>query len=401
MKNTNNITSKILILILIISIYFSLSDRYINMNYISVLSIVLLLIHIISVKKYSVKINKTFMLLFSISIIFLISSFVFSSVYSLKYSIYFLAGVFLYLIGSNIKDKKTYIINCLKNFSFLFAIMTIMSALVGSNFNYIYKMFFNNTRYLEIISLAEYNCFSGIAGQTGLNAFFISIGLLITYINILTKKNKVKQNLIILLIYITALMLTAKRAILLYNIIMMIAIICYQNRKNLLKMIKYFSILLTIGAIIVIAMYSVFPRVFYVVERFFNQTDISTGRFDLYEEAWQIFEENRLYGIGINNFSDYMEQKNGNSIQAHNVPIQLLAEIGLFQTIYVLSIVIYIYIISIKKTNSSHEIESYYGIAIQTLFLLYFITGNALYDVPILYIYIIALILSNNKKRRI
>lgn len=398
MKDPNNIISNIAITILIIGIFFSLSNKYVNMTYCCVLGTILLLIYVILLKKNNIKINKIFIMLFSVSIVFFISSFVFYSKSGFKYSMYFFIGTMLYLAGSNLPEKKTYIIKCLKLFSGIFAIITIVSTVLGDKFYYIYGLLFEAKRYYEVVGLAQYNCFSGIAGQTGLNAFFISIGLLITYIDIFTTKNKITKNTIMIIIYMIALMLTAKRAILLYNIIIMVLIIFYKNRNNLLKMIKYMSIVFISGIIIFFTIYNVMPKAFYVIERFFNQKDISTGRFDLYAEAWDIFEENSFYGIGINNFSDYLEQKKGTSIQVHNVPLQLLTELGVFQAIYVLSIISYIFLISIIDAKKNKKIEMYYGIAIQILFLMYFVTGNAIYDVPILYTYIISLILTNARK---
>lgn len=212
------------------------------------------------------------------------------------------------------------------------------------------------------------------------------------------ENKKQKENYIAVFIHIIALLLTAKRAFIIFDLFIFLFMIFIKYKKNIKKLINKFTLITISGIIIILLVYSVFPGKIRVFDRFFSQKDFSSGRFELYEYAVALLNDNLLFGIGINNFNNIVADKLGYKIAVHNVFLQLLTELGLLLGIYVILVIGIIYKRSIKKLSNKANINVYYGIGIQTLFILYFFTGNSLFDTSTLYIYFISLFLIFNKR---
>ena len=58
--------------------------------------------------------------------------------------------------------------------------------------------------------------------------------------------------------------------------------------------------------------------------------DGGSGRFILWERAWDYFTQHFLFGIGAYNFPDYNELYHGENIQVHNMFLDILSESGVF-----------------------------------------------------------------------
>ncbi|WP_283153435.1 O-antigen ligase family protein [Guptibacillus hwajinpoensis] len=58
--------------------------------------------------------------------------------------------------------------------------------------------------------------------------------------------------------------------------------------------------------------------------------DGGSGRFVLWERAWDYFTSHFLIGIGAYNFPDYNELYHGENIQVHNMFLDILSESGIF-----------------------------------------------------------------------
>ena len=59
-------------------------------------------------------------------------------------------------------------------------------------------------------------------------------------------------------------------------------------------------------------------------------SDGGSGRFVLWERAWDYFTSHFLLGIGAYNFPDYNELYHGENIQVHNMFLDILSESGVF-----------------------------------------------------------------------
>lgn len=212
-----------------------------------------------------------------------------------------------------------------------------------------------SSRKFTLSYLNNFNFHSGIAGQTGTNAFYLSTGLGMIVSIILTRGKKYKKsNAFLALIFIFALFLTGKRGLLLANFIA-IMVVYYMHNVIIMtskhkKIFKYFGfVILSLSALYISYMF--IPSVHHALIRVFNNTislsgDISSGRFGLYIFAWRTFLENPLIGVGVDAFRYVSYAGTGQNVGAHNDLLQFMAEIGIIGTTFLLILVITI----LKKT---------------------------------------------------
>lgn len=135
-----------------------------------------------------------------------------------------------------------------------------------------------------------------------------------------------------------------------------------------------------------------------------NETlDVSNGRFKLYAIAWDFFKKSPILGIGWREFSkEVVNFYNQDSVlrDAHNVFLQLLCETGVigflvFVSLFISAIVRTIQLV-LKSTKNmlclSDKTKTVltFSLCYQVFFLAYCITGNPLYDLETVYVYIIS-----------
>lgn len=230
------------------------------------------------------------------------------------------------------------------------------------------------------------------------------------------KKEISKKHLVAIVIILFGMGLTGKRAISFFVVIAFLITLYFymSNRKNG----RIFKIL---GTIIVVSifgliLYSCFPSLFGLNRMFDSEGELNTaGRDKIYSLAFDLFNKNKWFGVGWGHFREYSNSLGigVNNIDVHNVYLNLLCEVGIigftvfliaFAATYIFTVKQYIY----YRKNS--DVLSFYGLRnmsfslfIQTFFLLYCWTGNPLYDVPVLYPYIlsvaVALMYSRKNKR--
>lgn len=125
-------------------------------------------------------------------------------------------------------------------------------------------------------------------------------------------------------------------------------------------------------------------------------------RLDLYEQAWVLFNENRLTGIGWFEF----QYLNRGEHHVHNTPLQLLAELGLIGFVAVLVPVIYVYYITLKAYNRAFlyagAIDSMwckglaYSIFYQTFFLLNSLLDTIFFHIVFVLMYFVSISIVNS-----
>ena len=132
-------------------------------------------------------------------------------------------------------------------------------------------------------------------------------------------------------------------------------------------------------------------------------SDVSNGRFKLYAIAWNFFKESPILGIGWREFSkEVVNFYNQDSVlrDAHNVFLQLLCETGIigfsvFITMFISAITqtIQLAVQSAKNLlclSDKTKTVLIFSLCYQVFFLAYCITGNPLYDLETVYVYIIS-----------
>lgn len=340
--------------------------------------------------------------------------FFFGSLYSLVVSTgisdsisYLFSIVFVILMSS----KK---INWEKNvlfFAIFCAVVSTGTMIQSINPTFLYNItsYFPYTpqqRYF-VIAWTRNQWYSGFFPDRAPTAFFSSMlcGCGVYYL--LQKNNQKAKTIFGLIIYvygIYGLFLSAKRGLLIGMVVS--SIICYLvnrrvNGKPIIKIIISVIFLLFISYLIVIN--SDVAQV--TISRFFvdDETDITTGRLEIYSIMLQNIEQNFLLGVGTGSVN-YLAGLGG-----HNIYLTVLLENGIIGFIlFVLSfgseILSTIKVMTIvAKTESNDKIISLVTLSlfIQLFFLVYGMSGNPLYDNYILYYYFMGVLINENIKYRI
>jgi O-antigen ligase len=201
-------------------------------------------------------------------------------------------------------------------------------------------------------------------------------------------------------IILFALLLTTKRAHLLFAVLAIIIVYCivYASFRKILQLVPIIAVFIIVFTIIS----KYIPETMQTLNRFINQSDITNGRTLLWEIAWNTFKENPIIGIGWGGYPYLLSTKiiagstygisyyAVNYMGAHNVYLQLLCETGILGFTFVVFILtttfiktfktaIYVRKNTITVTSTERQVLTF-SLMIQMFFFLYCVTGNPLYD---------------------
>lgn len=261
--------------------------------------------------------------------------------------------------------------------------------------------------------------YTGFCREVSYSMFFIVIGLGIYIFKMIQHKNgilsaQIKRFLGILFL-LGALILSGKRATLLFFVVTIFTILFIKSRDRL-KFFKYMA--WCIGFIIVIyltyPLWSKIPSLARIVEllEFISEDDlvgITNGRIAIYEKAIELWKSNPIYGIGWGNFKYSISESIWYSgFDVHNCYLQILCETGIIGAVFYYGLTIFAIINLIRcilvtrETKNNHNLALLAGF-IQIFFSIYCITEPILYEYSDYIIYFIAinvscLILKETKK---
>lgn len=389
---------------------------------ISLLKINLLLIAFYIMFTYSIASTPILLLIFSITFILLLINFshkkivltinhmfwiyvlcfiLFSTMYShnksyaLSYILMMGIFIFIKINLSNFSGWENYYIKFMYVFSGIHVICTLLLQINPNIVNEIRYQILTQQQLIVTNGLIGIGGNSGIAHQTGSNAFFITIFLAITSSKLIIgilKFNKINKYYFLLFILgQIAMMLTSKRAHLGINLIVFFILICvivFKNKSiviNVLKMLTFIIVSICIGIIIFPEVLSIFEKIVLMIQ----SGDFSNGRIDIYKNIFEQFLRQPLLGNG---FGDtFLVEEVG----AHNIYIQLLNDIGIIGLLMFLVIFLkeLIDMFKLLLNVREHGMEYVYIIQcvyVQIFFLLYGFTGNPLFDYYMLLAYIMA-----------
>lgn len=316
------------------------------------------------------------------------------SVDSMEYIIYYFVGLIYLLYFSKRKKSIEKLLKYYYIGTIIFTFFTVFSVLYGLLYLKIINFLYGGTEaYSIIVNLFSWHEYSGIAGQTGYNAFIIAIGIIISFIKIIDsyKSNNTinKKVFIVLLLQIAVLFLCSKRALILYTFttILFLLPLCVNLKKKstISKLFLILIVLLLIGCFS-INFFEPLGNVFAKNSYYINKGNLLNGRLPLYSQAISLFKKNILFGIGIKTF----HLLNNLNLDVHNVYLQLLAENGIIGFIIMFSSFSYMFFKTKKNLKTiKYDMLTCISLGIQMLFLLYALSGNTLYDVNMLYLYFI------------
>lgn len=173
---------------------------------------------------------------------------------------------------------------------------------------------------------------SGLAYEKGYAAFLCNMGLGVLFAKLFVKGFALTRLLQIVGVF-AALMMTGKRTLFLIPVMGLIVFALFFSKKH------KFSIALGLSFALVMSLAvadSLIPQVSLVFDRLFaDNGDLLSGRQVIWTYAMQMFESSPLIGRGFLSFNSYINAHGFRyhgllwNYQAHNVYLQLLAELGI------------------------------------------------------------------------
>ena len=309
---------------------------------------------------------------------------------TIKYSFVYLC-MFPMFIFMYTKDFFCYVRKGLQIVTFLVAISIILNSLLPNLFlttlNFLIRPGMQPWLYEEI----KNHFYSGIAGEKGEAAMLMVVGVSLTLSKFVGKNRVTKKDFILLLVYLLALILPAKRTLFAIGIVLCVFyMLFFTERKKRIIVIAMGLLLL----LMIIIFAEDIPGLSNILVRFTeNSGDTSlNGRSYLWERAIQMIKAKPVTGFGYGSYNTFASiygvrtSSTGDwAFHAHNIYLQVLAETGLIGGFALFSSMLFslfrlsvLYRRRTLLTETQRELMAF-ALLMQMCFLVYGITGNILY----------------------
>lgn len=336
-------------------------------------------------------------------------------------------------------NKRYYVLPCLL---LLFAVYIFVQSLFISYsaemtrtyairfFIYSFLLFYivnDDILLLEIKMMKVYCCIAALSGilmttisgskSGGLLGDYQALGMMMSISCVLYAvdyytENKNWKNLIGFLLSLTCIFVSGKRTFALLAIGSVLAMFLLASERG--KSVKTLRVIL-VGIVVMAALYNFFPAVGELINRFSSlgasgdEFVLTSGRSTMWEVALDIFNKNKLTGIGFANFAVYTGAfyTTGNiwagKYLTHNIYYGLLAETGIIGVALMTAFMCLSFLKtmaclrSMKKADNKILIRLLsYSLMLQGWFIIYGFTGNGIYDVNefLLYIFAVSILIS-------
>lgn len=264
--------------------------------------------------------------------------------------------------------------------------------------NYVVKLFPDTEE--RLIDWYNNNCMAGLTEHYSTNAMLLSVGFIIAFSQFMAhiKYRNIKyKDIFEVGLFSIGVLLTGKRGHVIFIFLTVLVILfCSIKEKNAIKrtVVTLFRALLIILAVALLLRFV--PSLSSFVTRFHsgvksnNATDISHGRFELWQLAWDTFKKHKLFGIGWKQYNPLISVQYSKraTYDTHNVYLQLLCETGIIGFSVVISWFVKLFVLTIKVfrkkiVNFNADFETrflmFFSLGYQAFFLSYCLTGNPLY----------------------
>ena len=314
-----------------------------------------------------------------------------------------IASFIFLVLAMNVKEWHMPFIFISVAWVLLHSTVTILEyAIPGFYTSSILPLFKSAMYYNDLIWVFSIGKIPGLAGHFSTNGIYLSVGLVILSVCLMNRRNKRKLPLIILVVITAiALLLTGKRAVLIFGAVgIFIAYFCLNADKPSKRIVKIIGVVILIVLLFFIAR-TFIPALDNFINRFIETSergDITTGRGELNSVAVRFFAENPIIGIGWDHYKYYYLAVYNKLLNAHNVFLQLFAENGILGAAPFFGLFVLLYVRAIRallryvKTEAEKDpactLALTLSISMQTMFLLYCLTGNPLYDSQMLIPYL-------------
>lgn len=284
------------------------------------------------------------------------------------------------------------------------ALGVISQVFVHPIWDLIVSKYMSPSQISELLARESDGYYSGFSTEVAVSAFYIDFSVLICFFKIWQSKKWTNVNTLVVILGFYAIILTSKRAHLLFLIVSIIVVVIVSNPdyNAIRRWIKY--ILAVFVAICIIKYISTIAdsessigRILLLFENLSggeeSLNDLSTGRIALWILAIKLFMSSPLFGIGWCNYYKH----NILQYHAHNTYLQVLCETGiagmaLYTIFIVMTVTKAIGVIKKCLTCGRKDLLQIAcpAFGMQCFYLLYSLTGNTLYDYWYFWAYSIA-----------
>ncbi len=267
--------------------------------------------------------------------------------------------------------------------------------------------------YSKLVSWYSQGCMPGLASHYTLNGIYLTIGLFASTALAIKYMDLYKiKGFIIPMVFILALLLTGKRAHLFFALIVLYALyylyLSYDKRTRALKMIGIALVVLFVGIVIILYVPSL-STAFTRMQDSLEEGDITNTRTTFWALALMLFREHPFKGIGWGQFLTYSESLLGYRANVHNNFFQLLCETGVIGFLVYVGWVIFYLVrtiwiftkIRVASNDNEKIVNIAFCFAFQLFFLMYFFTGNPLYDKETFIPYFLSCVITNYEFRKL
>lgn len=236
-------------------------------------------------------------------------------------------------------------------------------------------------------------CMAGLTEHYSTNGMFMATGCIMSVAALLKENASKSKSYILIALFLIALLLTGKRAHIVFVFIAVITMYFFWLSDNKKKRLKKLVLAVMVGGIVLMLLINMFPQLGVVLDRFKSvQYELSAdggGRGTLWHMAIEVFKEHPVLGIGWGNFRalTYGKLKWAEQAHVHNTYLQLLAETGVIGFGIYLSWFCYMFHLAAKELEYMKKYRKEdslfliaFSLGYQVFFYAYCMTGNPLYQ---------------------
>lgn len=250
------------------------------------------------------------------------------------------------------------------------------------------------------------NMNAGITTQPGTNACFLSILIIVCFVEFVEKKENKLFNMFCILASFLMILTTGKRSALLITFSVMVLYYLIFHHNAIRVTTRRRMLLFVVGSCCLVFL------LFWVVNKsnlmqvlmlktnqLSENGDISNGRFELWKLAWNRFKINPISGSGLK--SIYKET----GFDVHNTYLQILAETGIVGFLFLVTGLFQIIICGYKKIRKEFKtgrilnVNFGIGYCLLLFLVIYGLVGNTFIDYLPLMLFCMSVMMIFNKKR--